>query len=84
MTNFVSRSEFLYEDNVILKISQGTAAARSGNLGLLLDLDVIWLTDEGEIGQSEALKKAIDLRDRERDAFERHITDTARNLFDAA
>ena len=81
-TNFVSRVEYDYEDGVRLVLSQGGIVAPEAHVGFLLDLDVIWEATEG-VARDEALAKVGDLRTREREAFEKVITDKARELFDA-
>ena len=82
LSNFVSRVEYVYPDDVRLILSQGSVDAPKDHVGFLLDLDVIWENTE-PIERDEALTKAGDLRDREREAFETVITDKAREIFDA-
>ena len=82
MSGFASRVEYVYDDEVRLVLTQGTAPAPSGHVGFLLDIDVIW-ESEHPVGRDKALIKAEDLRTREREAFEALITDKARELFDA-
>lgn len=81
LSNFMSRVEYAYRDDVRLILSQGLAGAQTDHIGFLLDLDVIWETAE-PITLDEALNKTHDLRIREREAFESVITDKARELFD--
>ena len=81
-TTFVSRAEYVYDDGVILILSQGLLGSQSGSTNLLLDLDVIW-KDANPIQLDAALGKAQALRDRERTVFETVITDKAREIFDA-
>ena len=82
LSNFMSRVEYQYGDGVRLVLSQGATDAPEAHVGFLLDLDVIWETTEW-VDRDEALAKVGDLRNRERIAFEKVITDTARELFDA-
>ncbi len=83
VSNFMSRVDYLYEDNVRLLISQGRSNAPPDQICFLLSLDVIW-KDEEPVAQDRAMERVQDLRDRERKAFEAVITDKARELFDAA
>ena len=48
---------------------------------ILLDLDVVWESNDELISQGDAFAKAEDLRNRERAAFEAFITDKSRSLF---
>ena len=82
MNGFVSRTEFSYEDEVRLVLSQFTTLSPTNHTELILDLDVIWKT-EGTVVRDKALEKIDDLRDRERAAFEAVITNQAREIFDA-
>ena len=82
LNSFVSRVEYAYEDGVCLVLSQGSINAPPNHVGFLLDLDVIWKTEES-VALNDAFSRAGDLRDRERAAFEAVITDNARELFDA-
>ena len=82
LNNFMTRVEYSYADDVRLVLSQGTVQAPPNQAGLLLDIDLIWET-QNSISLQSALEKASDLRDREREAFENLITDKARKLFDA-
>lgn len=82
LTNFISRIECRYDDSQKLVLSQGSVSDQSGFAALLLDLDVVWNGDD-PIDKDTALKKAGELRDLERKAFEAVITDKARELFDA-
>ena len=81
VNGYVSRTEFSYEDGVGLILSQGKLPNPANASEFILDIDVVWRS-ESVIGQSEALRKVEDLRDRERVAFESSITDEARGLFD--
>ena len=82
LTNFMSRVDYSYADNVRLVLSQGSIDAPPGHVGFLLDLDVIRESPE-PVDKLRALAIANDLRERERAAFEAVITDKARELFDA-
>ena len=81
-SNFVSRVEYLYPDNVRLVLSQGSVIASPEHAEFLLDLDVIWESTE-PVQRDVALEKADNLRTRERVVFEAVITDKAREIFDA-
>lgn len=78
---YVSRTEFVYDNEVRLILSQANIPSPS-SVQVLLDLDMIWQA-ETAIGKSDAVKMVQDLRDRERSAFEAIITDKTRRLFDA-
>ena len=81
--SFLSRAGYVYGDGVHLVLAQRSIDAPPPNqVEFLLDIDVIWANTE-PVGKDVALAKAVDLRDRERDAFEAVITDKARELFDA-
>ena len=82
LTNFMSRVDYSYADNVRIVLSQGSVDVPPGQVGFLLDLDVIWENSE-PVDKLRALSIANDLRERERAAFEAVITDKARELFDA-
>ena len=81
LNSFLSRVDYVYDDGVHLILSQSSLNTSLNQVEFLLDLDVIWENTE-PIGKDEALAKAADLRDREREAFEAVITDKARELFD--
>lgn len=77
-----SRVEYRYEDGAHLILSQGTAHDPSGQLAVLLDLDVVWESKSHlELDRAEEMVQS--LRDREREAFEAVITESAREIFDA-
>ena len=81
--SFLSRAGYVYGDGVHLVLAQRSIDAPPPNqVEFLLDIDVIWANTE-PVEKDVALAKAVDLRDRERDAFEAVITDKARELFDA-
>ncbi len=82
VTNFMSRVDYMYQDDVRIVLSQGSIDAPPDQVSFLLDLDVIWEKTE-PVDESRALMIAEDLRDRERAAFEAVITDKSRELFDA-
>ncbi len=76
-----SRVEYLHGDGVRIALVQGSVEAGPGRVGLMLDLDVTW-ESQNPVGQEEALNRARALRVREREAFEAAITERARRLFD--
>lgn len=76
----MSRVDYSYEDGVRLVLSHWSINEGPNQVGLLLDLDIIWENTE-PVEQDEAMLKIGDLRTRERDAFETVITDEARRLF---
>ena len=80
LNNFMSRMDCSYKDDVRLVLSQGSVTGSPTRVEFLLDLDVIWERPRA-ISKDEALTKASELRDREREAFEAVITDKARELF---
>ncbi len=82
LNNFMSRVDYAYENNTRLVLSQGLVDAPLGSIALLLDLEVLWENPD-PVAKTEALEKAGDLRELEREAFETVITDNARRLFDA-
>ena len=79
---FFSRIEYIYDDETNLALSQGSIDAPSGDIALLLDLDVIWKPAQA-VTQEDSMVKTQALRNLEREAFESVITDKARELFDA-
>ncbi len=81
LSNYMSRVEYVYDDEVRLVLSQGTTRDPQDPMRLLLDLDVIWQSSDIVTLQS-ALEKAEMLRMREQAAFEAAITDSSRELFD--
>ena len=82
VAGFAGRIEYRYGDGVRLVLSQALAGASPDHVAFLLDLDVIWNAGE-PLNKDDALLKAVDLRRRERAAFETVITDKARELFNA-
>ena len=81
--SFFSRVGYVYDDEVQLVLSQRSIDSPPPNqVEFLLDIDVIWANTE-PVKKDEALAKAVDLRNREREAFEAVITNKARELFDA-
>lgn len=80
---FVGRVEYIYPDDVRLVVSHATVEAPEGQVAFLMDIDLIWQSDEA-VDKDVALTFADDLRARERDVFEALITDDARSLFDAS
>ena len=82
VNNFMSRTDYGYEDGTHLVLAQGTFPPPSGDIGFLLDIDV-YSEPAGLLTQTEALARTDRLRALERDAFEAVITEAARELFDA-
>ena len=82
MTNYVCRAEYRCDDDTLLVLSHGTVSAPQGYVGFLLDIDVIYKTDDLS-EREQSLEKTAFLRALERDLFEVLITDKARKLFDA-
>ena len=82
LVSYVNRFEDPYDDDVRLVLSQGSVNAPAGHTGILLDLDVIWESEE-PVKRDVSLDIAADFRARERLAFESVITDRARELFDS-
>ncbi len=82
MIKYVSRAEYSYGDGARLILSHGTVKHPPGSIGFLLDIDVISEMST-PVDSGKALEIVNDLRKRERDAFEKLITKTARELFDA-
>ena len=82
VTQFAGRTEYRYDDEVHLLLSQGLASASQDQVAYLLDIDVIWKS-RPHLDFESAIDKAAELRHMERQAFETVITDKARELFDA-
>ena len=80
---FASRVVYHLDEGVRLGLSQGGARAAGGQLAVLLDIDASW-ESSSYLDVEMAMARAKALRDREREAFERVVTDKARELFDAA
>ena len=79
---FISRTEYLYDDNVKLVLHIASLDAPPKECAFLLDLDVIQAFPEPvDIGTT--LRVVNDLHDRENKAFEALITDKSREQFDA-
>ena len=78
---YISRVEYIYDQNNILILSHGTVSAPPEQVCFLLDIDVISKI-ANPIEQDEALKITKSLREREREVFELLITDKARGLFE--
>lgn len=76
----MSRVDYSYEDGVRLVLSHESINEASNQVGLLLDLDLIWENTES-VAREEAMLKVDDLRTRERNAFETVITNESRRLF---
>ena len=82
MSSYVSRAEYRYDDNILLILSHGTVRNSLGQLGFLLDIEVI-LEKSNPIEHDTALQITSTLRARELEAFEMLITDKTREIFDA-
>ena len=80
--NFVSRVEYLYDDEARLVLTYGLLSLSSNGLECLLDLDVIWQA-ETSVDWDAPLDIANDLHERAGSAFEAVVTDKARELFNA-
>ena len=80
--NFISRVEYIYDNETRLVLSYGLFSTSSKGVECLLDLDVIWQSGT-LIDWEESLKIADDLHERAGSAFEAVVTDKARELFDA-
>ena len=80
--NFVSRVEYIYDDETRLVLSYGLFSTSPKGGGCLLDLDVIWQPG-ALMDWEESLRIADDLHERAGSAFEAVVTDKARELFDA-
>lgn len=81
-SNFSSRVDYIYDDDIHLILSYGLIHFEDDMAKILLDLDFIWELNES-VDSAVASDMANDLRDRARAAFEATITDKARELFDA-
>lgn len=77
----ISRAEYTYPDRIRLILTQGLTESPESSFGYLLDIDVIWESNE-PVSQDVAMERAGDLRAREREVFESVITEKARELFD--
>lgn len=82
MTAFVDRMELAYEDiPATIVFTWATTKPRSpGQSSFLLDLDLHW---NEKCSVDEAVRHLMDLRRRERDAFEAVINDRLRGMFNA-
>jgi len=80
MHTFLLRSESRYDDDVGLTVTFARSESESAESAFVLDLDV-WTESDMEADAEPTLRVITDLRDRERIAFEQHITDKARSLF---
>lgn len=83
INGFFSRSEFSYDDEVRLILSQGTTHDPESPFAFVVDLDVIWESDE-LLSAHNTMIRLDDFRNRERSAFEAIITDEARKLFNGS
>ena len=82
LANFMARSEYIYDDNVRLILSQISIISQLESISFLLDVDVI-SEDIETVDKDTALEIADDLHTRVGTAFETVITDKARELFNA-
>lgn len=84
MINFLTRSEFTYDDRPAkLVMTFASAPAPADMFAFLLDFDMIFESQD-TLPIGEAMSIVQFLRERERDAFESSITDHTRELFDAS
>ena len=79
---FMSRVEYIHDDNVKLFLTQASIEAPENFFAVLLDLDVVWEGSE-PFKKSSAMTIVEDLHLREGQAFEATITDKTRGIFDA-
>ena len=77
--SFGSVTVHTYEDLVKLKISQATVDNQGTPIAVVVDLDVIWVGIETDV--EETIKLVEELHSREVNAFEKLITDYAREVF---
>ena len=82
LNSYMSRTDYLWEEDTRLALAQGSILSESDEIGFLLDINAYWETQTA-VGLAEALETTDRLRNIEREAFENVITDTARELFDA-
>ena len=82
VVGFLSRIEYEYGDGPSLILSQGSIEAPTDHLAFLLDLDLVWRFEQA-LQRNDAIVRTTDLRNREREAFEALITNSARALFNA-
>lgn len=83
--NFLSRNEYIYQDEPIrVVINFARAESPSKMSAYLLDIDLVWQWPADPLPIESVMNKVDELRRRERVIFERLITDQSRGLFDAA
>jgi len=82
-TAFMHRTEYVYKDDIRLVLTFASVEPSTGASAFLLDLDLIWEAGETAAPIEKVDQVIDDLRARERDAFERLVTDKLRDLFDA-
>lgn len=84
--NFLSRNEYIYQDEPIRAVINFARAESSskGKSAYLLDIDLVWQWPADPLPIESVMNKVDELRRRERVIFERLITDKSRRLFDAA
>lgn len=83
--NFLSRNEYIYQDEPIrVVINFARAESSSKESAYLLDIDLVWQWPADPLPIESVMNKVDELRRRERVIFERLITDQSRSLFDAA
>ena len=80
--NFVSRVDYIYDDETRLELSYGLLSTSPNGVQCLLDLDVIRRPGTS-VDWEDSLRIADDLHERAGSAFEAVVTDKARELFDA-
>lgn len=81
MRTFLARSESQYHDGPRLTVTFASSEQEHGKSEFILDLDV-YIALEFKANIKTTLTSIVDLRDRERVAFEHSITDKARDFFD--
>ena len=82
--NFLSRNEYIYQDEPIrIVYSFARADAPPDVSAYLLDIDLVWQWPAEPLPIESTMVKIDELRRRERIIFEQLITDRARGLFDA-
>lgn len=82
--NFLSRNEYLYQDEpirVVLNFARTESPTKAS--AFLLDIDLVWEWPAEPLPIESVMNKIDELRRRERVIFERLITDQSRELFDA-
>lgn len=81
LKNALSRTEFQYDDGVVLLLNQAVLPGDGDRHDLVLDVDLVWQL--GPLSDCKLIMGIIDdLHEREGKVFEALITDKARLLFD--